>query len=82
MRVPLQVTREEDVWMARSPLVQGLLVTGDTLDELFNELPRVAQALYETCQEKGWTFIKGAPDTRPDEIVWVSEFPQEMLQIA
>ncbi len=82
MKVELKITREDDVWMARSPLIQGLLVTGDTLDELFNELPRVAQALYETCQEKGWTFITGAPNARPDEVVWVSEFSQASLQTA
>lgn len=82
MKVLLQVTREDDLWMARSALIQGLLVTGETLDDLFNELPRVAQALYEACQEKGWTFIKGAPHARPDDIVWVSELSQELLQTA
>ncbi len=82
MKVPLQITREEDLWMARSALIQGLLVTGETLDDLFNELPPVAKALYEACQEQGWTFIKGAPRARPDDIVWVSEFSQEMLQTA
>lgn len=82
MKAPLQVTREDDLWMARSPLIQGLLVTGDTLDELFNKLPHVARALYKACQERGWTFVKGAPHVHPEEIVWVTELPQEALQTA
>ncbi len=82
MKISLEITREDDLWMARSTSIQGLLVTGETLDELFAELPRVAQTLYEACQEKGWVFIKGAPRVRPDEIVWVTEFSQEALQRA
>lgn len=76
MRLPLQLTRENGSWMARCPDVQGLLVTGETIDEVLYELPVVAEALYETCQEKGWTFVAAHPEARLEDIVWVLEFPQ------
>lgn len=61
-QLPLEVTHEEELWMARTTAIQGFLVTGETLDQLFHEVPEVAQALYEICRAKGWTFIKGAPN--------------------
>jgi hypothetical protein len=59
------------MWMARSPAVPGLLVTGETLDQVLSELPIILQALFEACQEKGWEFVKGAHGARPSDIVWV-----------
>ena len=56
--------------MARTDVIQGFLVTGETLDQLFHEVPEIAQALYEICREKGWTFIKDAPNAQPKDIVW------------
>ena len=81
-RLPLELTREGDVWMARSPAIQGLLVTGDTLDQVLSELPPVVQALFEACQEKGWTFVKDMPDARPPDIVWILELPYPARQAA
>ena len=65
-QLPLEISREENIWMARSSTIQGFLVTGETLDQLFAELPAVAQALFEACREQGWTFINGAPDVQPN----------------
>ena len=79
-RLPLEITREDSLWLARSPAVPGLLVTGESINELLNELPPVAQALDETCREKGWSFVKAAPDVRPADIVWVLELPHPTLQ--
>ena len=81
-RLPLELTREDDTWMARSPAVQGLLVAGNTLDQVLGELPTVIQALFEACQEKGWVFVKGIPDARPSDIVWVLELPHPSRQAA
>jgi predicted RNase H-like HicB family nuclease len=81
-QLPLEISREESIWMARSSMIQGLLVTGETLDQLFAELPAVAQALFEVCREKGWTFIQGAPEVQPNDIVWVFQLPQPVLQVA
>ena len=47
--------------MIRCPDVQGLLVTGDSISQVLEEFPVVVQALYEACQEKGWTFIYPLP---------------------
>jgi hypothetical protein len=80
--LPLEITREDELWMARSPAVQGLLVSGDSLDQLLDELPVVAQALFEACQEKGWSFVKDAPNARLKDIVWVFELPHLLLQPA
>jgi predicted RNase H-like HicB family nuclease len=52
MHLPVQLTRENGSWMARCPDVQGLLVVGDTIDKVLDELPAVAEALYEACQEQ------------------------------
>lgn len=81
-RLPLEVTREDHIWMARSTDIQGLLVTGDTLEQLFAELPIVAQALFDTCQEKGWSFVKHNHNVRLADIVWVMELPHPLLQAA
>jgi hypothetical protein len=81
-RLPLEITREDSLLMARSPAVPGLLVTGESINELLKELPLVAQALFETCREKGWSFVKDAPDARPADIVWVLELPHPALQAA
>jgi predicted RNase H-like HicB family nuclease len=77
--LPLELTYESGVWLARSGAIQGLLVTGDTLDKLFDELPLVVQALFEACQEKGWTFVQESPNARPSDIVWVAEFPHTLI---
>ena len=45
--LPLEITHEDKIWMARSSAIQGLLVTGDTLEKLLEELPVVAQTLFE-----------------------------------
>jgi predicted RNase H-like HicB family nuclease len=82
MRLPLELTCEDGTWMARSPAIQGLLVTGDTINQVLSELPIVAQALFEACQEKGWVFVKDAPEVRLSDIVWVIELPHPMLQAA
>ncbi len=76
MHLPVQLTRENGSWMARCPDVQGLLVVGDTIDRVLDELPAVAEALYEACQEKGWAFVTARPSVRLEDIVWVLEFPQ------
>jgi hypothetical protein len=81
-RLPLELTREGNIWMARSPNVQGLLVTEDTLDQVLGELPVVTQALFEACQDKGWVFVKDIPDARPPDIVWVLELPHLSRQAA
>jgi hypothetical protein len=61
--------------MARSSLIKGLLVRGETLDELFDELPVVAQSLYAACQEKGWDFVKGASKARRNDIEGFIPYP-------
>jgi len=33
-QLPLEITREENLWMARSAAIQGFLATGATLDDL------------------------------------------------
>ena len=71
--LPLEITYEDKIWMARSSAVRGLLVIGDTLDQLLTELPIVAQALFEASQEKGWIFVKDAPDVHLSDIVWMLE---------
>lgn len=81
-QLPLEITREDHIWMARSAAIQGFLVTGDTLDQLFQEVPRVTQALYEVCHEQGWLFIQDAPEARPDDIIWTFELPYPVLQAA
>ncbi len=78
-RLTVHLTHEDDTWMIRCPDVQGLLVAGDSISQVLEELPVVAQALYEACQEKGWTFIAGHPDARPEDIIWVTELPQPAL---
>ena len=65
-QLPLEITREENLWMARSAAIQGFLATGETLDELFHEVPHVVQALYEVCRTQGWPFVKNAPDVEPN----------------
>ena len=81
-QLPLEITREDQIWMARSAAIQGFLVTGDTLDQLFQDVPDVTQALYEVCREQGWAFIKDAPDIQPQDIVWLFELPYPVLQAA
>lgn len=78
----LEITHEDHTWMARTSAIQGLLVTGDTLEKLLEELPIVAQALFEVCQEKGWAFIANAPDVMLSDVVWVFELPHPLLQTA
>ena len=80
--LPLEITREENLWMARSSVVPGLLVTGDSIDQLLIELPHVAQALYDVSQEKGWSFVRDVPDLHLADIVWVFELPHPLLQAA
>lgn len=80
--LPLEITREDHLWMARSTAVRGLLVTGETLDTLFAELPHVTQALYDASQVNGWVFAKDAPDAQLENIVWVFELPHPLLQTA
>jgi hypothetical protein len=80
--LPLEITHEEHLWMARSPAVPGLLVTGDTIPQLLGELPVVAQVLFQACREKGWAFVKDAPGADLSEIVWLLELPHPLLQAA
>ncbi len=68
-RLPLEISHEDGLWMARSADIQGFLVTGTTLDQLFADLPIVSQALFETCQAQGWSFVKGRSDIVPSELV-------------
>jgi hypothetical protein len=51
------------------------LVTGATLPQLLGELPVVAQALFQACREKGWAFVKDAPEADLSKIVWVLPSP-------
>lgn len=81
-QLPLEITHEEELWMARSASIQGFLATGDTLDQLLREVPAIIQSLYEVCREKGWIFIKDAPNAQPNDIVWVVELPHPILQVA
>ena len=78
----LELSNEDGLWMARSSKIQGLLVTGTSLDQLFAELPIVSQALYEACNQQGWSFVKGQPDIAPSDIVWLFELPQPQLETA
>jgi predicted RNase H-like HicB family nuclease len=80
--LPLEITREDDLWMVRSPAIQGLWITGETLERVLGELPAVAQALFEVCQEKGWSFVTNQPDLKLSDIVWVFELPHPLLQAA
>lgn len=68
-QLPLEITREEDLWMARTLAIQGFLATGETLDELFRAVPEVVQALYEVCHAQGWDFVKNAPAVEPNDIL-------------
>ncbi|MBV7327378.1 hypothetical protein KFU94_03790 [Chloroflexi bacterium TSY] len=52
-QLPLKISREENLWMARTSAIQGFLATGETLDQLFHEIPNIVQALFEVCQDKG-----------------------------
>lgn len=81
-QLPLEISREGNLWMARSEAIQGFLATGETFDELIGELPVVAQALFEVTCDKGWVFISGAPHVEPDDIIWVLQLPQPLLQAA
>lgn len=81
-QLPLEITHEENLWMARSAAIQGFLATGATLDELFREVPQIVQALYAACHEQGWAFVENAPDVEPDDIVWLFELPHPVLQAA
>ncbi len=81
-QLPLEISREENLWMARSTAIRGLLATGATLDELFGELPAVVEALFDVCRTHGWAFVKDAPDVAPGDIVWVFHLPHPNLQAA
>ena len=81
-QLPLEISREENLWMARSTAIQGLLATGETFDQLLGELPAVVQALFEVCQDRGWAFVRDAPDAQPGDIVWVFQLPHPVLQAA
>lgn len=81
-QLPLQISREDNLWMARSASIQGFLATGETIDQLLGELPAVAEALFAVCQENGWTFVKDAPQVRPGDIVWVFQVPHPVIQAA
>ena len=81
-QLPIEITLEDGLWMARSSVIQGLLVTGTSLDQLFSELQVVARALYETCQQQGWPFVKDRPDIALSDIVWLFELPQPTLEAA
>ena len=70
--LPIEITQEGGLWMARSSAIQGLLVTGTSLAQLFSELPVVSKALFETCQEHGWSFVKGQPEIKLADIVWMT----------
>ncbi len=80
--LPLEITHEDNTWMARSSAIQGLLVTGESLKQVLEELPVVAQALFEACQEKGWPFVKDTSDVALSDIIWVVELPHPLLQVA
>jgi predicted RNase H-like HicB family nuclease len=82
MHLQLELTHEDDTWMARCSAIQGLLVTGDTINQVLGELPIVAKALFEACQEKGWVFVKDAPEVSLSDIVWVIELPHPILEAA
>ena len=67
-QLPIEITQEDGLWMARSSAIQGLLVTGASLDQLFSELQVVSLALYDTCKVQGWSFVKGRPDVALSDI--------------
>ncbi|MEZ4863134.1 MAG: hypothetical protein R3C14_17575 [Caldilineaceae bacterium] len=81
-QLPLEIIHEEELWMARCAAIQGFLSTGETLDQLLHEVPTIIQSLYDVCREKGWTFIKDAPNAQPNDIVWVVGLPHPILQVA
>ena len=81
-QLPLEISREDHFWMARSSAVTGLLVTGETFDQLLDELPVVTQALFEVSQEQGWSFVRDAPEIEPEDIVWIFNLPHQVLQAA
>ncbi len=81
-QLPLEISREDQLWMARSSAIRGLLVTGETFDQLLDELPAVTQALFEVCRSQGWIFVTDAPEVEPDDIVWTIKLPHQVLLAA
>lgn len=45
-RLPLEITHEEELWMAHRAALQLVLATGETLAQLLHEVPTMMQALY------------------------------------
>lgn len=80
--LPIEITLEDGLWMARSSAIQGLLVTGTSLAQLFSELPIVSKVLFETCQEHSWSFVKEQPEIKLADIIWQFELPQPILEAA
>jgi len=59
--LPIEVQAlEEGGYLARSPALPGFLVQADTIDEVMNLSPGVAQALIECMREKGVPLPKAA----------------------
>lgn len=81
-QLPLEISREDHLWMARSSAIRGLLVTGETFDQLLDALPSVTQALFEACRSHGWVFVRDAPEVEPGDIVWTILLPHQVLQAA
>ena len=81
-QLPLEISREDHLWMARSSAIRGLLVTGETFFQLLDALPTVTQALFESCRSHGWVFVIDTPEVEPGDIVWTILLPHQVLQAA
>ena len=52
--LPVEIQHlDEGVYLATSPALPGFLVQADTMEEVMNLAPGVAQALIEAMQQKG-----------------------------
>jgi predicted RNase H-like HicB family nuclease len=54
-RLPIVVEQVNGCYQATSPVLDGLLVLADTIDEVLALVPGVARALLEAMKEKGVT---------------------------
>jgi predicted RNase H-like HicB family nuclease len=73
----VELTQQEDGWwLIRCPAIQGLLVEGQTIGQALDELPVVAQALWESCREHDRPFVAAHPEAKPEDITWQVTIPQ------
>ncbi|MGQ9625480.1 MAG: type II toxin-antitoxin system HicB family antitoxin [Anaerolineae bacterium] len=77
-KLPVILEQQGDGWWeARCPAIQGFRVEGRAIGEVLEELPKVAQALWEFCQDKGQVFVTDHPEIKLNDIIWQLELPQK-----